>query len=311
MAKGTGFGKTILIGDQFVLDEVPAIVSSIPFETVTTVERIDGVGWILEDNRIEVPGYKEKKKEQQARSIDRILEVMNIDVKKNPIKITCGGTLLAGSGVGASAASCVSLARALNTEFKLGHSIEEINRVAWQGEFPYHGVASGVDNTASTYGGLLLFQLIKGQQHFEKIHTPKSFEIVLANSGITANTALLDVFIDQQKKDNPELFTARLKSITAQAYAMKKALEAADLMTVGKIMSENHKLLIEMVMSHEILDYLCKLAIEKGALGAKVTGGGRGGYMVALTPGKKLQETVALAFEKEGYKLIRATIGGS
>ena len=311
MAKGTGFGKTILIGDQFVLDEVPAIVSSIPFETVTTVERVDGEGWILEDNRIEVPGYKEKKKGQQVGSINRILEVMNIEVKKTPIKITCGGTLLAGSGVGASAASCVSLARALNAEFNLGYSIEEINRVAWQGEFPYHGIASGVDNTASTYGGLLLFQLINGQQHFEKIKTPKSFEIVLANSGITANTALLDVFIDQQKKDDQELFAKRLKTITAQAYDMKKALEVGDLKTVGKIMSENHKILIDMVMSHETLDYLCKLALEKGALGAKVTGGGRGGYMVALTPGKKLQEAVASAFDKEGYKIIRATIGGS
>jgi mevalonate kinase len=64
-------------------------------------------------------------------------------------------------------------------------------------------------------------------------------------------------------------------------------------------------------MSHETLDYLCKVALEKGALGAKVTGGGRGGYMVALTPGNKLQDTVASAFEMEGYKLIRATIGGS
>jgi mevalonate kinase len=98
MAKGTGFGKTILIGDQFVLEEVPAIVSSIPFETVAEVERIDGEGWILDDNRIEIPGYKEKKKEQQVRSINRILEVMNIDVKKTPIKITYSGTLLAGSG---------------------------------------------------------------------------------------------------------------------------------------------------------------------------------------------------------------------
>jgi len=311
MAKGTGFGKTILIGDQFVLDEVPAIVSSISFETLATVERTDGTGWILEDNRIEVPGYKEKKKEQQALSIDRILEVMNIDVKKNPIKITFGGTLLAGSGVGASAASCVSLARALDAEFKLGYSIEQINHVAWQGEFPYHGVASGVDNTASTYGGLLLFQLRDGQQHFEKIKTQKPFEIVLANSGITANTALLDVFIDQQKKDNPQLFASRLKTITTQAYSMKQALEAADLVTVGKIMSQNHKLLIDMVMSHEILDYLCKKALEMGALGAKVTGGGRGGYMVALTPGKPLQEKVASTFENEGYKVIRATIGGS
>jgi mevalonate kinase len=74
MAKGTGFGKTILIGDQFVLEGVPAIVSAISFETVAIVERINGDGWVLEDMRIEVPGYKEKKKQQQARSIDRILE---------------------------------------------------------------------------------------------------------------------------------------------------------------------------------------------------------------------------------------------
>lgn len=311
MAKGTGFGKTILIGDQFVLEEVPAIVSAISYETVATVERSAGEGWTLEDNRIEVPGYKEKKKEQQRRSIDRILEVMNIDVKKHPIKIAFGGTLLAGSGVGASAASCVSLVRALNAEFNFGYSTEEINRVAWQGEFPYHGIASGVDNTASTYGGLLLFQLINGQQHFERVKTPKPFEIVLANSGITANTALLDEVTEQQKKEDPELFLSRLKMITNQAYDMKRALISGDLERVGEIMSNNHKILIDMQFSHETLDYLCKLALEKGAWGAKVTGGGRGGYMVALTPGEKLQDTVASAFDKEGYKLIRAVIGGS
>ncbi len=311
MGKGTGFGKTILIGDQFVLEEVPAIVSAISYETVTMVERTAGEGWTLEDNRVEVPGYKEKKKEQQARSIDRILEVMNVDAKKNPIKITVGGSLLAGSGVGASAASCVSLARALNEEFKLGCSIEEINRVAWQGEFPYHGVASGVDNTASTYGGLLVFQLIKGEQHFEKIKTPKPFEIVLANSGITANTALLDEFSERQKKENPQLFASRMQTITSQAQDMKRALEAGDLKTVGSIMTTNHKLLAEMEYSHEILDKMCKEALERGAWGAKVTGGGRGGYMVSLTPGKELQDKIASAFEKEGYKVIRATIGGS
>ena len=310
MAEGSGFGKSILIGDQFVLDEVPAIVSSISYETVTTVERIEGEGWILEDDRVEVPGYKERKRQQQGRSIDRILEVMGIDVKKHPIKITVGGTLLAGSGVGASAASCVSLARALNAEFELGLSIKEINRVAWQGEFPYHGVASGVDNTASTYGGLLLFFLKGEQQHFERIECPGAFEIVLANSGVTVNTAALDEFIDQQKTDEAELFAARLKTMTAQVSEMKTALEAGDLPTVGKVMSENQKLLIDMQMSHETVDSMCKTALENGALGAKVTGGGRGGYMVALTPGVELQETVASAFEKEGYKVIRATIGG-
>ena len=310
MGKGTGFGKTILIGDQFVLEEVPAIVSAISFETETTVERTSGSGWTLEDNRIEVPGYKEKKKEQQAKSIDRILEVMGIDVKQNPIKITVGGSLLAGSGVGASAASCVSLARALNDEFKLGCSIEEINRVAWQGEFPYHGIASGVDNTASTYGGLLLFWLKNSEQHFEKVKSPKPFEIVLANSGITANTALLDEFSERQKKENPALFASRMQTITRQGQEMKKALEAGDLKAVGEVMTTNHKLLVEMEYSHEILDKMCKEALGRGALGAKVTGGGRGGYMVSLTPGKELQDKIASAFEQEGYKVIRATIGG-
>lgn len=311
MSKGTGFGKTILIGDQFVLEEVPAIVSAISYETETTIERLEtGQGWTLEDNRIEVPGYKRKKAEQQVQSIDKVLEVMKIDVEKNPIKITVGGNLLAGSGVGASAASCVSLARALNEEFNLGYSIEEINRVAWQGEFPYHGVASGVDNTASTYGGLLLFYLKNKEQHFEKITTPKPFEIVLASSGITANTALLDEFSERQKKENPALFASRMQTITDQGREMKKALEAGDLKVVGQIMTDNHRLLAEMEYSHEILDTMCGDALEWGAWGAKVTGGGRGGYMISLTPGKELQDKIASAFKDEGYKVIKATIGG-
>lgn len=311
MGKGTGFGKTILIGDQFVLEEVPAIVSAISYETETIVERLPrGEGWILEDNRVEVPGYKQQKAEQQAQSINRILEVMNIDVKKNPIKITVGGNLLAGSGVGASAASCVSLARALNEEFNLGYTIEQINYVAWQGEFPYHGIASGVDNTASTYGGLLRFWLKDGKQNFERIKTPQPFEIVLANSGITANTALLDEFSERQKKENPALFASRMKTITEQGQEMKKALEAGDLKTVGQIMTTNHQLLAEMEYSHEILDKMCKQALEWGAWGAKVTGGGRGGYMISLTPGRELQEKIASGFEAEGYKVIRAVIGG-
>ena len=168
-----------------------------------------------------------------------------------------------------------------------------------------------MDNTASTYGGLLRFWLKNGQQNFEHIKTPKAFEIVLCNSGITANTAALDEFIEKQKKENPDLFGSRLKEIVSQGIDMKAALEAGDLEKVGQIMTENHKLLIDMEMSHEILDHLCNLAREHGALGAKVTGGGRGGYMVALTPGKELQDKIANVFQKEGYKLIiKATIGG-
>ena len=290
---------------------VPAIVSALPYETEATVARIDGEGWILEDNRKEVPGYKEKKKEKQVDSINRILDVMEIDAKKTPIKITYGGSLLAGSGVGASAASCVSLARALNEEFNKGLSIDEINHVGWEGEFAYHGTPSGVDNTASTYGGLLFYKVENEQKSFEKIKIKAPFEIVLANSGVTADTSTLGSFLDTEKEKDPELFSDRLNATKEQVYEMRKRLEAGDLEKVGAIMDENHKILINMGLSHEKLIYLCNMALKKGALGAKVTGGGRGGYMIALTPGKDLQNAVASAMEKEGYKVIRAMIGGN
>ena len=311
MASGAGFGKTIFIGDQFVLRGVPAIVAALPYETVATVETIDGEGWTLEDNRSEVPGYKEKKKDQQVDSINHILNVMKIDTILNPIKITYGGNLLAGSGVGASAASCVSLARALNAQFKLNLSIEEINHVGWEGEFAYHGTPSGVDNTASTYGGVLLYQVKNEKKHFEQISVKRPLDVVLANSGVTSDTSTLGAFVDQIRDRNPDHFEKRLKTITGQALEMKTALENGDLENIGSIMTGNHKILIDMGLSHEKLIYLCNLAIENGALGAKVTGGGRGGYMVALTPGKELQETVAAAMEQEDYKVIRATIGSN
>jgi mevalonate kinase len=310
MGKGTGFGKTILIGDQFVLEGVPAIVSSIPYETVATVERVEGEEWALEDNRVEVPGYKDSKKAQQVQSINRILEVMKIDVKKTPIKITFGGSLLAGSGVGASAASCVSLARALNEAFKLGLSIDAINQVAWEGEFAYHGTPSGVDNTASCYGGLMLYQLKDGKKVIEKVRVREPIEVVLGNSGVSANTAALDGLVQEERERNPERFDRRLKTITGQSLEVKRGLESHDLEKVGRIMTENHRILIDMGLSHEKLIHLCDLALENGALGAKLTGGGMGGYMVALTPGRELQERVAAAMENENHAVIRAMVGG-
>lgn len=83
MNTGKGFGKTILIGDQFVLWEIPAILAAIPFETECTVERLEGGnGWILDDRRIEVPGYKKAKEHDCKISFDRMIQVMGLDVEK-------------------------------------------------------------------------------------------------------------------------------------------------------------------------------------------------------------------------------------
>jgi mevalonate kinase len=90
---------------------------------------------------------------------------------------------------------------------------------------------------------------------------------------------------------------------------MAKALQQFDLEQVGCLMDENHNILIDMGLSHDIVIHLGQLAKEQGALGAKVTGGGRGGYMVALTPGEVLQQKVATAFEEEGFQTLSIKIG--
>lgn len=310
MGRGSGFGKTILIGDQFVLYGVPAIVSAISYQTEAVVERNEGRGWVLTDNRHEVPGYKKSKADQQVESINRVLKVMKVDTDKNPIRITFGGSLLAGSGVGASAANCVALARALNDEFNLDYSIEQINQVAWEGEFAYHGTPSGVDNTASCYGGLILFQLQGDRKIVEQLSVREPIRVVLGNSGVSANTAALDGLVEELNEKNPELHASRLKHISEQVFEVKAALLANDLEKVGRIITENHKVLIDMGLSHEKLIYLCDLARKEGALGAKLTGGGMGGFMLALTPNAELQNSVAAAIESEGFYVIKAQIGG-
>ncbi len=311
MGTGKGFGKTILIGDQFVLWGIPAVLSAIPFETVCTVEKLkSGSSWILEDNRIEVPGYKKAKEEDSIASFNRMVEVLGLDLDKNPIKITVSGDLPAGSGVGASAAICVSFARACNEEFNLGLDILGINHVAWEGEFGYHGLPSGVDNTVSTFGGVIQYRIKDGVKQFDRIDFSEPVEIVLGNSGVTANTAALKGFLEEQEKTNPALFNKRLGIIRNQVEDLGTALTGGNLKETGRIMSENHKILIDMGISHERLVYLCDLANSLGAYGSKVTGGGRGGYMLALTPGKELQDKVASAFEAEGVPTIRTTIGG-
>jgi len=308
---GKGFGKTILIGDQFVLWEIPAILAAIPYQTVCRVERNeDAGGWQLVDRRIEVPGYKRSKERGCTESFNRMIEVMGLDLSRYGIRITVEGDLLAGSGVGASAAICVSFARACNAEFSLGMDILDINRVAWEGEFGYHGLPSGLDNTVSTFGGVIEYRILNGVKQFNRIVLQEPVEIVLGNSGVSADTALLKGFLEAQREDDPPLFDSRLTEIQHQVGRLKESLIRNDLQETGRIMDENHAMLIEMGLSHEKLIELCRLAESLGAYGSKVTGGGRGGYMVALTPGRQLQERVASAFEARGIATIRATIGG-
>jgi mevalonate kinase len=89
-----------------------------------------------------------------------------------------------------------------------------------------------------------------------------------------------------------------------------RAVKKGDWPAVGKLMDRNQELLREIGVSCDELEQLIKIAKDNGAIGAKLTGTGRGGYMVALTPGKDVQDKVAAAIEAAGFRTLRTTIGG-
>ena len=306
--EGIGFGKAILFNEHFVVYGVPAIVSAIGKYTNAKVETMNNPGWKLNDNRKATPKYKEDKIDQQKDSIDRIFKKMNIDLSKKGIEITLDGTLVCASGIGASAASCVAIARALSNHYNLNLSDEEINEIAYEGEKGYHGTPSGIDNTASTYGGLIWFE--KGDNNnIEKIVPPVPVEIVMGNTGKVANTTAAVAGVRDRKEKNSAKYKEIFDRADNIAYLAKNAILNEDHKELGKLMNENHKLLQQIEVSSRELDFLVKLARDSGALGAKLTGGGLGGSIIALTPGKELQENVANAIEKEGFQTLKTVIG--
>jgi len=308
--EGIGFGKAILFNEHFVVYKIPAIVSAIGNYTVAKISESDESGWHLEDNRKATPNYKEDKIDQQKQSIDNIIKTMEIDLSKKGVKILLDGTLYCASGIGASAASCVAIARALNAHFELGLSDDEINKAAYDGEKGYHGTPSGIDNTASTFGGLIWFE--KGERNvMDKITLQNPVKIVIGNTGKVANTTAAVAGVRERKEKDPAKYDPIFDRAENIAYLAKDALIDGDYKEIGKLMNENHKLLQQIEVSSRELDFLVKLARDHGAYGAKLTGGGLGGNIIALTPGKELQDEVANAIEKEGFQTVKTVIGAT
>jgi len=306
---GIGFGKVILFNEHFVVYGLPAIASAIGAETTALVKRRPGSGVELRDERPETRGYKAEKFGQQKESLDRMLKFMSIDTTDKGYTITLAGDLIAASGVGASAASCAAIARAFSQELGLNYSDEKINEVAYEGEKGYHGTPSGIDNTAATFGGLIWYKREGASQLMERLKLRKPVEIVMGNTGLVADTKVVVGGVKERKEKAPDKYARIFKSAEQLIHDARKQLEAFNLEKVGAYMDENHSLLQQIEVSCPELDLLVDLARNNGALGAKMTGTGKGGYMVALTPGKDLQERVAKAIEKKGFQALRTTIG--
>jgi mevalonate kinase len=310
MGKGSGFGKVILFGEHFVVHGVPGIVSAIDSTANAKVTRKNKTIEV-KDERRGSKGYAEEKKIQQLESINRMLKKMKLDPETTGLNIWLGGSLPGFSGLGASAASSVAIARAIAGEFTLSFSDQEINDIAYEAEKAYAGNPSGIDNTAATFGGLLWFKknLAEGSNTIEKLSLRKPVEIIIGSTGIVANTKAMVKGVAERKKANPRKYNPLFKKAEELAINARNAIHQFDLMKVGDLMDVNHSLLQEIGVSCKELDQLVETAKEQGAYGAKLTGGGGGGCMTALTPGEDLQEKVAKAIEKEGFQVLRTKIG--
>jgi len=310
MGRGSGYGKVILFGEHFVVHGVSGIVSAIDSTADSEAKKVETPGINIRDERKGSKGYSEKKKVQQKESIDKMLEAMGLE-KNLSLDIWLGGNLPSFSGIGASAASSVAIARAISEEFGFNFPDERINKIAYEAEKAYAGTPSGIDNTAATFGGLIWFKknLTGGPNTIERLNIKEPVEIIMVNSGIVADTKEMVLGVTERKKKYPEKYDLLFKQYEELAFKARKALEDFDLKRVGELMNDNHVLLQGIEVSCKELDHLVDLARRNGAYGAKLTGGGGGGCIVALTPGIELQEKVAQVIEGEGFRVLRTKVG--
>ncbi|MHA2363031.1 MAG: mevalonate kinase [Candidatus Hodarchaeales archaeon] len=310
MGFGRGFGKAILFNEHFVVYGIPGIVSAIGLSTIANTKRHnEKSGIIIDDQRIATEGYKEGYIKAMDESISRMCEVMNLDRENTNVKTTLSGDLYAAGGIGASAAACVSIARSLNDYFKFQYNDDKINEIAFEGEKAYAGTPSGIDNTASTFGGLIEYELKDDQVVMNRLSIKKPIDIVMGSTGIIVHTKEIVTGVRVRKERNPKKFDELFNQARALIPRAKKELRDYNLEALGNLMNEANKLLEAIGISSPQLEKLISIARNNGAWGAKITGSGIGGFMLALTPSKTLQEKVALAIEKEGFHALRTTIG--
>ena len=193
------------------------------------------------------------------------------------IKIT--STIPFASGLGSGAAVSVALIRALSEYLGQPLSDEQVNTIAYETEKLYHGTPSGIDNTVITYAMPVYF--VKDQS-IEVFKVGAPFTIVIGDTGIAAPTreSVGDVRkLWEADKEKWEKVFDGIASIVGQA---RLAVESGHGSSIGPLMNLNHNLLQKMTVSSPELDRLVQIALQAGALGAKMSGGGRGGNMIAL-----------------------------
>jgi len=306
--KGQGFRKAILINEHLVVYGVPAIAVPIllPVEVTASVGRGAGLRIFVHPTTAGNP--RKDIDSDRFEAVRRVLRTMGLSETENMIQIQCGDDLPGWSGLGSSAGFCVALTRALCKALSRSCPDEEINRIAYEGEKVFAANPSGIDNTVATHGQTVWFE--RGRMPaWEWIRIGLPLWIVIGYSGMPARTRDEVEKVARFRDTHESVFSGLVQGATRLGRDARTALEKGDRVSLGALMDRGHAMLQQLGVSNERLDEMIAFCRHQGALGAKLTGGGGGGCMLALVSDQSEGETMVGGLEQMGYPALCVKLG--
>lgn len=280
-------GKAILVGEHAVVYGQPAI--AVPVEqvraraiaraapgraagTIRIAAPAIGLDSLLDDLLPDHP---------LAAAVHAVLRELEIG---HPLAfdLRVTSTIPLAAGLGSGAAVSVAVIRAV-AEF-LGRRLadEQVSRLAFEVEKLHHGTPSGIDNTVIAYARPVYFERGSPVNRVETIPVACSFSLAIGDTGVPSPTSISVGDVRRGWQARPEHFERLFRAIGELVRRARQSIEGGDLEDLGECMDLDHALLVEMGVSSPELDRLVAAARLAGVLGAKLSGGGRGGNMIAL-----------------------------
>ena len=300
MTSSSAPGKIILFGEHAVVYGRPALAVPVTQvqATATVSENSRGGVWI------EAPNINLSSAISQLAPEHPLVAVINsvfttLGIARPPAcTVYLQSTIPVASGLGSGAAVSVAILRALSAYLGRPLTDAQVNGLAFQAEKLYHGTPSGIDNTVVTYARPVYF--VKGQP-IKTFRVGASFTLVIGDTGISAPTKESVDAVHSLREAEPARWEKVFNQVGEIVWDARQAIERGDTPALGELMDANHALLQEMTVSCTELDTLTEAARKAGALGAKLSGSGRGGNMIALVLKEKapaMAETLLAAGAK-------------
>jgi mevalonate kinase len=275
-------GKIILFGEHAVVYGQPAIAVPVPDVQARAVIQArpgqQGITLLAPELAIKSELADLPLDDALSLTVKLVQDSLGLD-HLPPMSILVTSTIPLAAGMGSGAAVSVAIIRALSAFLGQSLTDERVNHLVYQVEKLHHGTPSGIDNTVVTYAKPVFF--IKDQP-IKTFDIPRPFTLVIGDTGITSPTSKTVALVRESCNTEPDLFQNYFELCGQFARLGWQQITAGRNTSLGPLMDDNHGVLRKMGVSSLELDTLVEAARDAGALGAKLSGGGQGGNMIAL-----------------------------